>query len=64
MEAVLRRTAPNKCVGKILQLEAGVVIKSTAGYTRRQSYVFRAGMKQALKAGEKAVADSVAFEVD
>lgn len=64
MEAVLRRTAPNKCVGKILQLETGVVIKSTAGYIRRQSYVLRAGMQQALKAGEKAVADSVAFEVD
>lgn len=45
LEAVLRRTAQNKCVGKILPLETGVMIKSTAG----QSYVVQAGMKQGLK---------------
>lgn len=64
LEAMMRRTAQNKCVGKILQLETGIVIKSTAGYIGRQLYVVQARMKQALKAEEKAVADSVAFEVD
>lgn len=49
LEAVMRRTAQNKYVGKILQLETRIVIKSTACYTRRQLSVVRAGMKQGLK---------------
>lgn len=45
----MRRTTKNKCVGKILQLETRVVIKSTASYARRQLYVVQAGMNQGLK---------------
>lgn len=43
LEAVMRRTAQNKCV------ETRIVIKSTACYPRRQLSVVRAGMKQGLK---------------
>lgn len=45
----MRRTTKNKCVGKILQLETGIVIKSTASYARRQLYVVQAAMNQGLK---------------
>lgn len=45
----MRRTAKNKCVGKILQLETGTVMKRTASYARRQSHVVQAAVNQDLK---------------
>lgn len=45
----MRKTAKNKCVGKILQLETGIVIESTASYARRQSFIVQAAVNQDLK---------------
>lgn len=45
----MRRTAKNKCVGKILQLETRIVIESTASYARRRSFIVQAAVNQDLK---------------
>ena len=45
----MRKTAKHKCVGKILQLETGIVRESAASYARRQSFIVQAAVNQDLK---------------